>query len=161
MPEPIDPVVRLLLKSPLTPAQRRSASEAFTGSTDEDDLSAKMDSLGLPKSVKAGLWDLKSQAPKQAPIASTEPQGSAAGRFLENAGEILNPVTMVKGVRDMLPIPEALGGKGIIGGPMGAASNILAQSNAQRLKAHEAQDRGDYGEMAARSLAAAIPVARP
>lgn len=155
--ESVDPVVRLLLKSPLTPAQRRSASEAFTGSTDEDDLAAKIGPMNIPKEVKRALWDLKYQAPasqngytgSQPAMGASEPQGSAADRFLSNAGEMLNPVTMATGVYNSFRHP------------IDTATGILNQANDQRLKAHEAQDRGDYGEMAARSLAAAIPIVGP
>ena len=81
MPEPIDPVVRFLLKSPLTPAQRRSASEAFSGAANEDDLQEKMLALDLPKNVRAELWDLKVQAPPQPSSVNKE----SADRFCDVA----------------------------------------------------------------------------
>lgn len=143
-----NPVVSLLLKSPLTPAQRRSASEAFSSAVDEDDLVSRMESLKLPKNVMADLWDLKAAAPAQVETPQG-PQGSAIGRFASGAAEMLNPIEMVKGL-----VHTALH-------PIDTAGNILAAANAQREKAHEAQDRGDYGEMAARSVAAAIPVVGP
>ena len=156
-----DPVVSLLLKSPLTPAQRRAASEAFTGSANEDELVTKMEGLKLPKQVMADLWDLKVANPSQ-PISEPKgPEGSALGRFASNLGEQINPVTMVKGVWNTLPIPQAMGGQGIIEGPYNAAAGILGAANEQRLKAHEEMDKGNYGQMAARSVAAAIPILGP
>lgn len=159
-PNQANPVVSLLLKSPLTPAQRRSASEAFSSAANEDDLVTRMESLKLPKNVMADLWDLKAATPAQTDTPQG-PQGSALGRFASNAGEMLNPVTMAKGLWNAAPIPQALGGSGVIEGPLNAATGILSAANDQRVKAHEAMDRGDYGEMAARSVAAAIPIVGP
>lgn len=160
-PDQANPIVSLLLKSPLTPNQRRAASEAFSASTNEDDLQERMVALKLPKHVMADLWDMKAASPSQ-PMEQTQgPEGSALGRFSSNAGEMMNPVTIAKGLWNAAPIPQALGGSGVIEGPMNAATGIISAANDQRLKAHEARERGDYGEMAARSVAAAIPILGP
>jgi len=145
-----DPVVSLLLRSPLSPDQRRAASEAFTGSADEDELATKMEALKLPRAVMANLWDLKVAHPPQ-PISdqSQGPQGSGVGRFFSNLGEQINPVTIAKGLANtaLHPIDTGVG--------------ILKAANEQRLKAHEELDKGHYGQMAARSVAAAIPILGP
>lgn len=156
--DPIDPVVALLLRSPLSPAQRRAASEAFTSSRDEDELQARMEAMKLPKAVRAGLWDLKYDAPKQPPPPQTE---SALSRFVSSAAPGLNPIPMVKGVWNALPIPQALGGAGVIDGPVNTAKAILSSANDQRMKADEEFDRGNVGKGFAHSVAAAIPVAGP
>lgn len=145
-----DPVVSLLLKSPLTPDQRRAASEAFTGSANEDDLQTRMEALKLPRAVMADLWDLKvANPPQQISQQSQGPEGSALGRFASNLGEQINPVTIVKGLANtvMHPIDTGVG--------------ILKAANEQRLKAHDEMDKGNYGQMAARSVAAAIPILGP
>ena len=144
-----DPVVSLLLKSPLLPEQRRAASEAFTSSANEDDLAEKMQTLGLPKQVMAELWDLKAAAPPQPSAEPAQPDGSALGRFASNLGEQINPITIAKGL-----VNTALH-------PIDTAGDILSAANEQRLKAHEEMDRGNYGQMAARSVAAAIPILGP
>lgn len=157
-----DPVVSLLLKSPLTPAQRRSASEAFSAAANEDDLQDRMVTLNLPKAIRADLWDLKAaSAPQPTGEALKAPEGSALSRFASNAGEMLNPVSMVKGLWNAAPIPQALGGSGVIEGPMNAASGILSAANDQRVKAHEEFDKGNWGQGAARSVAAALPIVGP
>lgn len=146
---PQDPVVSLLLKSPLTPTQRRAASEAFTSSANEDDLQAKMEALKLPKAVMADLWDLKYEAGPQPTGEAPAQEGSAAGRFLTNLGEQINPVTIAKGLVNT------------VRHPIDTAGNILSAANEQRLKAHEELEKGNYGQMAARSVAAAIPILGP
>lgn len=153
-PDQPNPVVALLLKAPLTPAQRRSASEAFSASANEDDLVTRMESLKLPRNVMADLWDLKSATPTQVETPQG-PQGSAVERFALNAGQGL--ANIATGLWDSLPIPQSLGGAGVVQGPLNAVTGVLSASNDQRQKAHEALDRGNYGEMAARSLAAALP----
>lgn len=60
------------------------------------------------------------------------PDGSAVGRFLSNAGEMLNPVTAVKGIASA------------IADPMAALSGIYEASAGQYGKAREAVGRGDY-----------------
>lgn len=157
-----DPVVTLLVKSPLTPAQRRAASEAFTSSANEDELAEKLQAIKLPRNVSAQLWDIKASQPAQPSMASEQtPQDGPISRFASNLAEQVNPVAAVKGVWNALPIPQAMGGAGVIEGPLNTAKGILSAANDQRLKAHEAMDRGDYGEMAARSVAAAIPILGP
>jgi hypothetical protein len=156
-----DPVVTLLVKSPLTPAQRRAASEAFTSSANEDELADKLQAMKLPRNVSAQLWDIKASQPAS-PQPSQAPQGDGpVTRFVSNLAEQVNPVAAVKGVWNALPIPQAMGGSGVIEGPLNTAKGIISASNDQRVKAHEAMDRGDYGEMAARSVAAAIPILGP
>lgn len=144
-----DPVVSLLLKSPLTPAQRRAASEAFTGSANEDDLVTRMEGLNLPKQVMAGLWDLKASNPSQQISEQPGPEGSALGRFASNLGEQINPVTIAKGLANTVMHP------------IDTAGGILSAANEQRLKAHDELKKGNYGQMAARSVAAAIPILGP
>lgn len=144
-----DPVVSLLLKAPLTPSQRRAASEAFTSSANEDDLQTKMETMKLPRAVMADLWDLKYAQPPQPTGEVSAPEGSALGRFASNLGEQINPVTIVKGLANaaMHPIDTGAG--------------ILHAANEQRLKAHDEFEKGNYGQMAARSVAAAIPILGP
>lgn len=148
--EPVDPVVSLLLKSPLTPAQRRAASEAFTSSANEDDLQERMMALNLPKMVRADLWDLKaSAAPQPSVEAPQELQGNTVGRFLGNAAEALNPISMVKGAANaaMHPIDTAVG--------------MFDAQKAQYDKAKAAEAGGNTSEMIGHSLAAAIPILGP
>lgn len=151
MPEPIDPVVRLLLKSPLTPAQRRSASEAFSGAANEDDLQKKMVALNLPKNVRADLWDLKAQAPTQ-PSSATPTKNkqadSATWRFASNLGEMINPVAMATGLYQTVRHPIDTG------------AAILSQSSDQLAQAKQNYDQGRLVE-AAGHLAGAIPVIGP
>jgi hypothetical protein len=156
-----DPVVTLLVKSPLTPAQRRAASEAFTSSANEDELADKLQAMKLPRNISAQLWDIKASQPAQPSVQTQEPQDGPISRFASNLAEQVNPVSAVKGVWNALPIPQAMGGSGVIEGPLTAAKGIWDASNEQRHKAHDAMDRGDYGEMAARSVAAAIPILGP
>lgn len=148
--DPIDPVVALLVKSPLSPSQRRSASEAFTSSANEDELAEKLTGLKLPRNVSAGLWDLKVSRPAQANTEpSATPPGSAVGRFVGGVAEQLNPVTIAEGIYNT------------VRHPIDTASGILSAANDQRMKAHEAFDRGEWGQGAAHSVAAAIPILGP
>ncbi len=102
MPQsPYDPVAGILAKSPTLNKHRADAWDAFHDAADADDLATRLGSLDLPDSVKADLWDLKATGKTRPATAEEftpkpiEPQGSATWRFLSNAGEMLNPVTMV------------------------------------------------------------------
>lgn len=62
MPDPQsapDPVADLLAKSPIGQSVRADAWDAFHSSTNEDDLTAKLQKLPMPMETKATLWDLK------------------------------------------------------------------------------------------------------
>lgn len=144
-----NPVVDLLLKSPLTPTQRRAASEAFSAAVDEDDLVSKIEGLQLPKSVMADLWDLKVAQGPQLTGEVAGPEGSALGRFASNLGEQINPVTIAKGLYNT------------VRHPLDTAGNIIAASGEQVTKAIDAADRGDYLEVPPRLVAASVPILGP
>lgn len=147
--EPVNPVVALLLKSPLTPAQRRAASEAFSGATNEDDLQERMVKLNLPKTVRADLWDLKaSSVPEPTVEAPAAPEGAAWSRFAKNFGEMINPVSIVTGAYNA------------IRHPLDTGAAILEQSGEQFDKATQAGREGRYSEMVGHGLGS-IPVIGP
>jgi hypothetical protein len=150
--DPIDPVVALLVKSPLTSAQRRAASEAFTSSANADDLQARMVALDLPKSIRADLWDLKETAPngytgsREAPPDFRAGFNSSLGRFGSNAGEMLAaiPTGLAKAALD----------------PINTGVSMLQQSADQGSKAKDAYGQGRYWDAAGQALGA-IPVIGP
>lgn len=151
-----DPVVSFLLKSPLTPNQRRAASEAFTGSANEDDLQSRMEALKLPRHVMADLWDLKAAAPKQPTRGGGANDGSVfatpsmenVGRFAKNAWEMVNPLNIVKGLYHASTEPMETG------------AAILGQSGDQLVKSREALEQGRFTEAKGHFLGA-IPVVGP
>lgn len=60
MPQsPYDPVAGVLAKAPAGTSSRADAWDAFHAATDENDLASRLNSIDLPDSVKADLWDLK------------------------------------------------------------------------------------------------------
>lgn len=103
--------------------------------------------------VLAGLGQPRDDAPKQ-------PDGSAVSRFASNAWEMLNPVSMAKAVWNTQPIPEALGGAGVMA-PIDRGKEILASHGTQLQKARDAFKEGRYSEMLGHGSAAALPMLGP
>jgi hypothetical protein len=80
MPDPVQSV--LDGRGTLTHEQRAAAWDAFSDATSPDDLSKRLDALGLPTDVKADLWDLKagqSADGVQLSISSGPPTGRPGG----------------------------------------------------------------------------------
>lgn len=149
MPDPQNPVVSLLLRSPLSPAQRRAASEAFSSSSNEDELADKLVALKLPAHVSADLWDLKaSQPPMPASDAPAEPQGSAVQRFGAGLMQTANPVAIAEGLYNTFRHP------------IDTATGIYDASAEQVRKGTDELQAGNYGQAAAR-YAAAMPIIGP
>jgi hypothetical protein len=76
-------------------------------------------------------------------------QGSATSRFFTNAGEMLNPVALVKGVA------------GAVAHPIDTLSNIYDQAKAQAGQAIDLAKQGRYTEAVGHAGAAAIPLLGP
>ena len=89
-----------------------------------------------------------------------EPEGSALSRFVGGAAEYLNPVTAVKGIWNAAPIPEALGGSGVVEGPTHAAKAIWDASANEFEKAKQMAREGRYWE-AVGHLGGALPLIGP
>lgn len=68
----------LLSNAPLTPAERRAASDAYTSSANEDELQEKLVALKLPRAVMADLWDLKyaQRQQKAQPTPTAQPRAT-------------------------------------------------------------------------------------
>lgn len=83
------------------------------------------------------------------PAQEPAPQSSALGRFASGAGEMLNPVTMVKGLYQT------------VRHPIDTASAIYQQQGAEFDKAVAAGREGRYSEMVGHGAAAFLPVVGP
>lgn len=81
-------------------------------------------------------------SPKQA-------EGSSVGRFLSNAGEMLNPVSMVKGIA------------GAVMRPIDTATGMVNQAGQQFGQARDLYQQGRYLEAAGHAAAGAIPIIGP
>lgn len=73
-------------------------------------------------------------------------EGSAVGRFVGGAAEMLNPVPIVKALWNAAPIPQALGGSGVVEGPTQFLTNVGAQSVEQGRQAIQAAQEGRISE---------------
>lgn len=87
-----DPVADLLTASPLTTSDRRKVWDLYQQSSDEDDLAAQLVKIGIPKTVKHDLWELKYQASQAAtpeavapPIAEPQPDPGTSGALTGTA----------------------------------------------------------------------------
>lgn len=104
--------------------------------------------------AQGGDW-FASTAPKSRRPVSAEdflepkPEGSSVGRFLSNAGEMLNPITMVKGVAQA------------IANPIDTASALMAAQAGEGRKALADAKAGRYVEMLGHGAAAALPLLGP
>lgn len=92
----------------------------------------------------------------EAELRPPAPEGSALRRFAGGAAEMLNPVTMVKGVVGAV-VPEAFGGTG----PVSTVRTIGQQMGEQWGKAREAASKGRYSEAVGHAAAGSIPLIGP
>lgn len=93
-------------------------------------------------------------APRRRPVSAEdfmepEPEGSGLGRFLSNAGEMLNPITMVKGVAQA------------IAHPIDTGAALLSAQAGEGKKALNDVRSGRYIEAIGHGAAAALPLLGP
>lgn len=122
-----------------------------------DDTAAQklLQQLPFADDVRANLWDLRKggtltgtpEAPKPASAEqfteqAPQPEGSATSRYLSNAGEMLNPVTIAQGLY------------GAARHPVDTLSGIASASGQQLSQASDAYQQGRYMEAAGHALGA-------
>lgn len=94
-----------------------------------------------PQNVQANPADFTDAQP--------QPEGSAAGRFFSNAGEMLNPITALEGLL------------GAIRHPINTVMDIGRSQLGQGQQAIDMAKQGRYSEMAGHGLAAILPILGP
>lgn len=151
MPQQVEAYLRTLN---IPDVVKADAWDAVYTATDDTDAEARLRRLPVPNEVRAHLWDLRGQATPavSAPVESA-PMPSATSRFLSNAGEMLNPVTIAQGLY------------GAVRHPVDTATNIGTAQWEQARQAWElaknADTWEDYLEALGRTGAAALPVLGP
>ena len=127
------------------------AFDAVAHSVTPEDLSARLQSLDLPDYVKSAL--LEAQAGKGPRgewfTAPKGPQGSAIGRFVSGVGEMVNPVSLAKGVYQAITSPLQT---------LGQIDQSLHQ---QWDKAGQDWKQGHYSEAAGHAVAGILPIVGP
>jgi hypothetical protein len=148
----VDPLEALLRRSPLNDRQRAGLWDIYETARNADDLAARVEAIEIPQEVKAKLWELKSQETAPVPSELSQqpkaPEGSALRRFASNAGEMLNPISIAKGLYNTARHPIDTG------------AAILNQAGQQFDKSVDMFRQGRYVE-AAGHLGGAIPVVGP
>lgn len=143
--------VEALLKSLNTSDRARAAAfDAVYNVKDDKEAQQLIQSLPFADDVRATLWDARQGIEPEvaAPSAPPAEAPSALSRFASNFGEMLNPVSAVKGIAQAVAHPLATG------------EAILQASGEQLGKAKEAFGQGEYAEAAGRTVAA-IPLIGP
>jgi hypothetical protein len=106
-----------------------------------DDLTEEEFNRAIGPRLEAALGEAENSSPAV--------EGGAVGRFLSNAGEMLNPVSMVKGAYNT------------VRHPIDTASNIISAQTAEGRTAADAFEQGDYGRAIGHGLAAVTPLVGP
>jgi hypothetical protein len=149
MPDQVEAFLRSLNTSDRA---RAAAWDAVYSVKDDAQAQQVIQSLPFSDDVRAKLWDARTgTAPEvDAPAQPTQApeQTSALSRFASNFGEMLNPVTAIKGIAHAVANPVETG------------QAILQASGEQLGQAKDAFGRGDYMEAGGRTLAA-IPLIGP
>jgi hypothetical protein len=149
MPDQVEAFLRSLNTSDRA---RAAAWDAVYSVKDDAQAQQVIQSLPFSDDVRAKLWDARGgiepevAAPDQPTPAAAPP--SALSRFASNFGEMLNPVTAIKGIAHAVANPVETG------------QAILQASGEQLGQAKDAFGRGDYMEAGGRTLAA-IPLIGP
>lgn len=140
----------------------RAAAWDAVYAPDDATATTLLQQLPFSDQVRADLWDLRNggtiegtvQAFKPASAEqfmppSATPQGSAAGRFISNAADMLNPVSMVQGLY------------GAVRHPVDTYHGLVDASAQQFEQAGQAIDQGRYTEAFGHGMAGALPVIGP
>jgi len=123
---------------------RAAAWDAVYNVADDAAAQRLLSDLPYGDDVKATLWDYRMKGSGE----SEEPQ-SAARRFLSNAGEMLNPVTAVKGLAQAALHPAQ-------------TYDALVEASADQFgRAREAFGQGRYSEALGRGMAGIVPALGP
>ena len=99
--------------------------------------------------IRQAFASLPQARPEDFTPQAHAPEGSAAGRFLSNAGEMLNPVTMAKGI-----------GQAVMN-PIDTTKALYEGQMRQFDKAGEAYSQGRYSEMFGHGAAGLLPAIGP
>lgn len=148
MPEPIEQFLRSLNTSDRARAAAWDAVYAV-----EDDTQAEQVLRQLPFSdeVRATLWDARKgmAPPPPAPAAPPEAPPGAVSRFVSNAAERLNPVTMVRGLAQA------------VANPIDTVTGLVRAQGEQFGKARDAFGQGRLSEAVGHGAAGMLPVLGP
>jgi hypothetical protein len=129
---------------------RAAAWDAIYTVPDDAQAQTVLQQLTLPDAAKAAIWDARSRvkatSANETPAA---PEGSAVGRFLGGAAEMLNPVTAVRGLAHA------------VANPIDTAGAIYNAHADQFGKAKEAFGQGRYSEAAGHGMAGVVPIIGP
>lgn len=149
--------VETLLKSLNTSTRARAAAwDAVYAVQDDAQAERMLRELPFSDDIKARLWDARrgiDPEPFAAPaVESSEqaaPEGSAVRRFVGNAAEMLNPITMAKGI-----------GQAVMN-PLDTASAMFQAQTGQFGKAKQALTEGRLSEAIGHGVAGAVPLLGP
>lgn len=79
-----------LRRSPATNEQRAALWDAFEESANEDELASRLESISVPKTLKAGLWDLKASLAVES-VPDQRGLGGAGGMAFRAGAQVLAP----------------------------------------------------------------------
>lgn len=141
----------------------RARAAAFDAVHNLDDGAAQQLLQQLPFSddVKAELWDIRAGGtvsggsaptparPEDFMDPSTQPEGSAAGRFVRGVWQNVNPISIAQGLYQGVTHP------------VDTYNNMVDASAQQFGAAREAAQQGRYSEMLGHGAAAVLPVVGP
>ncbi len=147
MPQQVEAYLRSLNTSDRA---RAAAWDAVYSVKDDAEAQTLLAQLPFSDDVKATLWDArKGMEPEAAaPPVAPEPPPSATSRFFSNAGEMLNPVSAIKGLAHA------------VRHPLDTGAQMLSASGEQLGKAKEAVGQGRYSEAVGHTFGA-IPIIGP
>lgn len=129
-------------------AERRTLSEQEFNAVRDRVLSS------LPKGLSEADFNRVIGPRMQQALAETEyqpatPEGGSVGRFVSNAAEMLNPISIVEGLYNT------------VAHPIDTATNIARQARDEARTAVDAAKQGEYGRAVGHGLAAALPIVGP
>lgn len=119
-------------------------------------------SAWTPGPKPADLWTpgpassrINTPPPAPTTLGIDKPLSDQAWDFGKAAGNAV--MAGAQGLWNVAPIPQSLGGSGVIEGPVGAVTGLARASADQYQKAKQAEREGRNWEMAGHSVAAALP----
>lgn len=148
MPQAVETFLRSLTTSERA---RAAAFDAIYNVADDAQAEQALRQLPFSDEIKAQLWDARQGIDPKPLTPAVEPtaEHGAVSRFVGNAAERLNPITMVKGVAQA------------VAHPLQTVDALIDASAQQYGKAGQAFGEGRLSEAAGHALAGTIPAIGP
>ncbi len=142
------------LLTPVEFAQTIKAKYPDYATVPDEELAAKM-------LAKYPEYQARIRTPDFKTVNEKDDQGNPIVDFASHALAAVDPIAAVQAVGKALPIPQALGGEGVVRGPVNFVKGLGAAQGALYEKAKGSYEQGDYVTAARHFIDYLLPIVGP